>query len=526
MPAGPLSASAGDCCTMFHRELTYGTNRLVIHLKGEPVHSRGDLHFFGFPLYENIGAIDNDTLPDVIDEIKGYFLYVGIDENRALVANDIAGGFRTYTGRVGDTTYLSDDYSFILEKLQDVTPLEIDEHEYEYWEKHRYTTGGATFVRRCHKLPPASMLTVDQSGLKIKNYFSDLRADADATRHSRLFVDDLSDTLRSLDRQNHPIFLFLSGGNDSTLLALMLRELRIDFTPVFIRLKPSYPANERDAVRANGVARYLGLTLKRMDVDLADVMSDLESIARAMLFDRHLSLLHFGVARELTREYGSDVIIINGQSCDTILSHGPSANSKGDFAARVLCHRPMTLWSSLAGLAVKVKHGRKYAAPRTKREYLLSRLDPFRYYSILEKRGSDSYRGYLERIIDRLTSEFDHAPSLDMYLSVYGFLQGADNQVVIRSARSCGIERVIMPYASPQIIYATAAHRDSSKEIRHPKYPVTDALRKLGFNYKAKVKRGDVEPSADFDRLVSQVESEFFRQAARLTTANSSNVTG
>jgi asparagine synthetase B (glutamine-hydrolysing) len=272
------------------------------------------LHFFGFPLYENIGAVDNDTLPDVINEIKGYFLYVGIDENRALVANDIAGGFRTYTGQVGDTTYLSDDYSFILDQLRDQAPLEIDEHEYEYWEKHCYTTGGATFVRRCHKLPPASMLTVDQSGIKINSYFRDVSADTDATRHSRLFVDDLSDTLRSLDRQNRPIFLFLSGGNDSTLLMLMMRELKIDFTPIFVKLNPSYPANEHDGDRARGVAHYLGLTLKELDISLANVIGDIESIACEMLFDRHLSLLHFGAARELTREFGSDVIIV-GRSC-------------------------------------------------------------------------------------------------------------------------------------------------------------------------------------------------------------------
>jgi hypothetical protein len=511
---------------MFHRELTYGTNRLVIHLKGEPAHSRGDLHFLGFPLYENLGAVDNDTLPDVIDEIKGYFLYVGIDENHALVANDIAGGFRTYTGQVGDTTYLSDDYSFILDQLRDQAPLEIDEHEYEFWEKHRYTTGGATFVRRCDKLPPASVLTVDQSGIKIRNYFSDLSADIDASRHSRLFVDDLSDTLRSLSREKRPIFLFISGGNDSTLLALMMRELKIDFTPVFVKLNPSYPANQSDSLRAEGVARYLGLTLKELDINVANVIGDIESIAREMIFDRHFSLLHFGAMRQLQREYGTDLIIVNGQSCDAVLSHGPSANSKGDFAARVLCHRPMTLWSSLAGLAVKVKHGWKYAAPRTEREYLLSRLDPFRYYSVLEKRHSHSYRGYLGEITDSLQSQFNHRTALNIYLSVYSYLQGSDNQVVIRSARSNGIERVIMPYASPQIIYATAAHRDSSKEIRHPKYPVTDALRKLGFNYKAKVNKGDVAPSTDLERLVSQVESEFFRQAARLTAANSRRVTG
>jgi hypothetical protein len=510
---------------MFHRELTYGAHSLVIRLKGEPAYSRSDSHFFGFPLYENLGAVDNDTLPDVIDEIKGYFLYVGIDENRAVVANDIAGGFRTYTGRVGDTTYLSDDHSFILEKLRAAAPLEVNEHEYEYWKKHRYTTGGATFIRRCDKLPPASVLTIAQSGITINSYFRDLAADTDASRHSRLFVDDLSETLRSLDRINHPIVLFMSGGNDSTLMALMLRELKSDFNPVFVKLNPSYPANESDAFRAKGVASYLGLTLKEMEVNLADVMSDLESIASEMLFDRHFSVLHFGALRQLQREFGRDVIIVNGQSCDAVLSHGPSANSKGDFAARVLCHRPMTLWSTLAGAAVNVKHDWKYVVPRTKREYLLSRLDPFRYYSVLEKHGSDSYRGYLGEITDSLESQFNHRRALNIYLSVYSYLQGADNQVVIRSARSNGIERVIMPYASPQIIYATAAHRDSGREIRHPKYPVTDALRKMGFNYKAKIIKGDAR-AADLDRLVSQVNSEFYRQAARLTDCSSRRATG
>ncbi len=510
---------------MFHRELTYGTNRLVIQLKAESAHSQSDSHFFGFPLYKNLGAVDNDTLADVVNDIKGYFLYVGIDGNRALVVNDIAGGFRTYTCQVGDTTYLCDDYSFILERLREQAPLEINEHEYKFWKKHRYTTGGATFVRRCDKLPPASILEVNQSGVKTTTYFKDEGAQPDASRHCRLFIDDLADTLKSLNRHGQPIFLFISGGDDSTLMARMMRELQLDFTPVLVRLAPSFPANERDCFRARRVARYLGLPLKEMEINLASVIGDIAPIAREMIFDRHFSLLHFGAVSQMQQEYGSDVIIVNGQSCDTILSQGPSAHTKGDLAARVLCHRPITLWSSLAGLAVKAKHGQQYVVPRTRREYLISRLDPFRYYNVLDRGASDSYRTYLGEVVDRLASEFQHANSLNMYLSAYGFLQGADNQVVIRSARSCGVERVIMPYATPQIIYATAAHRDSSTEIRHPKYPVSAALKELGFNYKAKAAGGGAASTPDLRRLMSQVDNEFYRQAARLTAVDSSRVT-
>ncbi|MEK7775559.1 MAG: hypothetical protein AAB305_06720, partial [Candidatus Zixiibacteriota bacterium] len=81
----------------------------------------------------------------------------------------------------------------------------------------------------------------------------------------------------------------------------------------------------------------------------------------------------------------------------------------------------------------------------------------------------------------RVLTPDTHTLSHLMRLKIDGFLQGSDNQVVIQSALSAGIDGVVMPFVSPAIISATVRHKHSLLDLVHPKYPVRRLLAKYRF---------------------------------------------
>ena len=62
-------------------------------------------------------------------------------------------------------------------------------------------------------------------------------------------------------------------------------------------------------------------------------------------------------------------------------------------------------------------------------------------------------------------------------IKIQSFLQGGDNQVVIKSAYYFGINKVVMPFASANVVLHTALH--NSKDILQPKRVVKDANIKM-----------------------------------------------
>jgi hypothetical protein len=74
------------------------------------------------------------------------------------------------------------------------------------------------------------------------------------------------------------------------------------------------------------------------------------------------------------------------------------------------------------------------------------------------------------------------------------WLQGSDNQVVIQSARSAGIDKVIMPYISPGFIYSTVRHKDRRRDLYSPKYVVRSGIKAFGAGL-----AGPEKPSGSFE---------------------------
>jgi hypothetical protein len=444
-----------------------------------PRYERGDRFLFGHPLVTSEGVPEMDRLEADLGALPGYFLFVACDRSRVVIAGDMIGGYRLYYVRVDEDIYFADKYDFLIKVLRNSGGLEPHLHEIVYWRRHGYTTGEATPIRGLCKLPPAGIAEITERGLTVRNYFTAPQSCPDARAHADLFEQEIRSVLASTLEAGKPSLLCFSGGSDSVLLAALLRDVGADFEPVFLRATPSLQTNLAESIRAARTAERLGLNLNIVDVPIELDAVRLHEIARDSLFDRHFSMLHFEGMRLLAQQYGSDRAVINGQTNDSILTFGPSGLTRGDLIARILMYRPYGWLAKAACAAVGRRFGRRFRAPASPDEYLLAFFDQHQYFTLLDDELDSSYRDYLKAMIARQTGSIDDWQARLMWLKLYGFIQGSDTQVVIRSARAAGFRDLLLPYAAPGLIYATVKHKDSKRELRRPKYVVQECLRRL-----------------------------------------------
>jgi hypothetical protein len=501
---------------MFNREIILGDRRLVILLMTDPVSGHNDNYFFGFPLSVASTDIDNTSISKWVESAGGYFLYVGIDSDRVVIANDITGGYRLYIYQVDKTAYLSDHIESIVDSMRRHETAELDENGFYYWRKHGYTTGGATFIKNLHKLEPATILEFKSNGLSRNCYFPDVENRPDAQEHTRQCLDNLDQTVKAIKTFRKDIILFFSGGVDSTLLALYLKALRINLRLVFARSLPYYRDNYQNHMRAIAVSRYLGLPFDEIEIDWNRAIDKADVISRLMPFDRHPALLHFGAMKEISRRYGKDIIIVNGQGADSVLSFGPSGMTRGDLAARALMYRPFGALARIAGHMVRRTFGRQFLLPANRPEFMTAFIDQFQYYTVISDNESQSYRSYLTSLVETLNSRWKYRESLMMYLKIYTYLQGSDNQVVIQSARAAGISKVIMPYVTPGFILDTVRYKDSRRDLYRPKYVIGNGLKVFGFDPPRLRPETTQKKLIPLEQLVEQVEKRFLTTAGTI----------
>jgi len=465
----------------FYREVKLGSLTVIIDIENPPFSQEKDNFLFGFPLGHNREHLTGENIGELVHSIGGYFLFLSISNDKIVLANDICGGFRLYHCLIEDKIYFSDRYQSLVKILATQKSLERNDNEYCLWEKQRYTSGERTFIKGLNKVAPASIVRIDSGGMRSSIYYKDITTVSSRTLHTRACRDSLIDSLVLLKEERGNKLLFFSGGADSTLLALLMKKLEIDFTPVFLLAEPHYRANYSNYIRAEAVSKKNGLKLEVFETNLEPGLQNLPEVTDRMLFDRHFSLLHFEGAKVLAERFGKDSIFISGQSADSILSFGPSSKAKGDFAARVLFRRPGSIMSRFAAFAVRLKHGKRFRLSIGNDEFLSAFFNPKDYYAVTDSESDDSMSQYLQSTIEPIKIRIKQSLSLLMYLKSYGFIQGSDNQVVFQSALQAGVAKVFLPFATPGFIYETVKYQSAFWEIISPKYMVTDLLKQLGY---------------------------------------------
>ena len=501
---------------MFSRKIRLLNKTVYLELSETPYYELENCLIFGFPinLEDAFFNLDNEILGN---KLKGYWLKIDFADDKITITNDILGGYRLYYYVVTNKIYVSDNHLKILEKLE-CSAITKNKIEYDFWLKHRYTTGKSTFIEGLNKLNPASILEILDYDIYEKTYFKDISRKPNAINHKNEVHKDLLKTFSEIKELKNKVILLFSGGKDSCLLLQYLLYYKIPFVPVFLKLNPISKLGLNDIKRVRAVAKELGLDLDEIEIKLSDISKkQKEDIVKNQIFDRHFSLLHFMGGKAIREKYGEECLVINGQSSDSILSFGPSENSTMSYLRRHIMYRPRTIISKIGLLLLILKTKKKFRLPKNKTELLFALFDEFKYTRVLDNNASPEYVNYINNYIDSKTRKLKSFYSKEMYVKILSFCQGSDNHVVVNSSKINNL-LTIMPFATPNIIYKTIELKDENLEIKQPKYVIEQILEKEFSFYYNNLKLKEVDVSdilLDINSKTQDIMDEKFIESVK-----------
>lgn len=460
---------------MFEKEL-FLNKKVFFRINENPLFEKENKFVFGFPLINSIDKISSDK--EVLNTISGRFCLIEIKDNQLFISTDITGGFRLYYIETDDTIYFSDDFHFLVQFVG-LQNLNQDKVQIEYYKQHRYTLGDKALFKEIKKVIPAAYYKLTEKEFFVDTYFKfNLKKSVSQKEYFNKVFDSLNKTIEFIKEQSkeNRVFLSFSGGLDSTLLAMLLKNQKIAFTAVFFNSNPSYKANLSDLQRAKFFANKYDIPIEIIDVDLEND-ADLNEIVQLQLLDRHFSLLHYAGHKLLVSKYGKNIIIINGQSSDSIFSFGPSKEDINDFIRRYILYFPKGIMYYLFVLLINFIKKNNFKKKHTVDDNNLRIIEEDQYFFLRKEKSTcvlSDYSPLLVRILDK-SSSYDCSM---MYLKVFSFLQGSDNQVLFNSTRNLACN-LILPYTTTEIIYSTIINKNNFVELFSPKYILKNIFKKL-----------------------------------------------
>lgn len=482
-------------------EWQYDSEFCSIAFTKKPDYTGEKVFAWGFP-YRGLDLLLNCKWDkELLNEISGYFFAVRIKDDQVEVVADILGGYRAYYYQAKSKVFISDSYELLLDALKREIAVEQDEVQLAFWNKHRYTLNRRTLIKGLNKFSPASICAIYKGQLKYDTYFKNYPRTTNSKKLLSENYEELKNNLSAVyqlfpDRQ---YVLFYSGGDDSTLLLFLCKELGIPVNCVVIKYLPDWSLNIVDVEKATANLKRLGVPYSLIEVDLTDASNDYGNIATSeLLFDRHLAVHFYKTYKQIAEVYarGGDVVIINGQSADSILSFGPSEFTRGNMLKRAILafsNGPIAFVGKIMSKILNVP----YVMPCGIKDASMAIMDDDNYIFALDKKCQ-----YTELLEEEyvLMQEYgiNNYEAARMYSKIIGFLQGPDNQVVIRAALHNKINKVVMPFTSPKFIYNVVRYKDNLREIRHPKYFVRDILR-IKYGYVGEHSSVSLQIERDFD---------------------------
>ena len=473
-----------------------------------PFITREGIKVYGFP-YSGTDYLMNGMVKDNFNKVSGYYFAIYETGNELILTNDICGGYRIYYVETECGYIFSDNYNCLLDRIKGKEKIVIDKDQFEYWKKHRYTLDENTLYKNIKKLSPASYLKVSKDGMIIDSYYKDVERHSNykklMTENYSLITDQLKQVYK--DNPEKQFLLFFSGGADSTLLLHILVENHIPFRCLIMQYQPTSSENANEVNRATAYLKQIGIeNYDTIDIDF-NIARDrnIDAVLNDMLFDRHTAVHCYECYRLIKEKYGEDVVIINGQTSDSILSFGPSEQTKGSFIRRAILYTTLgklLLWPLMRFYMPHLR------MPLTDTSQKIAMLDETNYFYMTDT--SSTYHQMLRNKLESpLVKRLKNKESILMYLKLISFIQGPDNQMVIQAARHNGISQVVMPFTTPEFIYNTVSYKSNVRELFVGKYFVRNTLKKR-FNYKKPQYLPFVEGSTDFD--ISAFDDEIMKK--------------
>lgn len=469
--------------SIFCQTKKLGKLNIDIKINDYPYYKNDNVYVWGFPYYGIKKLISDSWNPETLNSISGYYFAVRICDDSVEIANDILGGYRMYYMIVNNTFYIRDNYNNLIEILRQYRDIEIDNVQFKYWEKHRYTLNKNTLIKEIYKFSPASKVLIDKDGIHEISYFMNFKRHSNSRKFLKNGYNYLKKELSSLYNSNKEstFVMFYSGGADSTFLLLMCKELNIPLKCVLIEYIPNWNLNLKEIEEAKKNLIKIGQDYELIRVDLNDAIKHYGNLAKEdLLFNRHLAVHFYETYKIVSEKYGKNVVILNGQSADSILSFGPSEFTFGNYIKRLILAVEGHAWMYfIKGICMLINN--KYFPACSKEEAAETILDDTNYLFLIDRKCE--FRYLLKKEIELMKKKgIESFEAMRMYSKIIGFLQGSDNQVVIKSANKLGIFKVVMPFTSPYFIYNTVVYKNNFREIFCPKYFIRNITKKY-FKY-------------------------------------------
>lgn len=221
---------------------------------------------------------------DCLDHLRGMFSFAIWDDRRSRLfcARDRFGIKPFYYAVVGNLFVFASEAKALLPFLPQI---ETDPEALAEYLTFQYTIGEATLFRGVRQLLPGHALTVEDGKICVWRYW-DVRYEIDADHNARYFerrlVELLDDSVRLHLRSDVPVGAYVSGGVDSSLIAILAGTSAGGVAQCFhgrFNHLPGYDESEYAAVaagRVNAQLHVIDITARHFRDHIADVLYHLD----------------------------------------------------------------------------------------------------------------------------------------------------------------------------------------------------------------------------------------------------------
>lgn len=206
-----------------------------------------------------------------LDDLRGMFAFALWDEkrNRLFAARDRFGIKPFYYAVVGGVFYFASEAKALLPFLPAV---ETDSEALSEYLTFQYTIGEKTLFKGVHQLLPGHCLTVENGRVSVRRYW-DVHYNIDFDHQQPYFEQRLrellGDSLAMHLRSDVPIGAYISGGIDSSLIAILAAQADAQNRLGFHGRFTDYPGYDESRY-ADMAAKQSGIALHTLDITAGD----------------------------------------------------------------------------------------------------------------------------------------------------------------------------------------------------------------------------------------------------------------